>query len=214
MLESSVFDLWADTYEEEVDTADENNVYPFAGYRKILTLIYNMITESAPARILDIGIGTGRLSSKLNDAGNDITGVDFSSEMMDKAKSRMPNAKLLQCNFVEGLPSGISNKKYDFIVSTYALHHLTDDLKVSFINNLLELLDEGGQVLIGDIGFPTRKELIGCKDACTPDEWDDDEYYFVFSELCEQLNVFCNATYQQVSHCAGLLKVRKSLLKR
>jgi hypothetical protein len=35
MLESSVFDLWADTYEEEVDTADKNNVYPFAGLLKV-----------------------------------------------------------------------------------------------------------------------------------------------------------------------------------
>ena len=209
MLKSSVFDLWAVTYEEEVDTTDNNNEYPFAGYKKILTLIYNMITESSPARILDIGIGTGRLSTKLYDAGNDITGVDFSSEMLDKAKLRMPNAKLFQCNFVYGLPFAVSEKKYDFIISTYALHHLTDDLKVSFIINLLELLDEGGQVFIGDIGFPTRKELTGCKDACAPDEWDDDEYYFVFSELCEQLNVFCNAMYQQVSRCAGLLKVQK-----
>jgi len=210
MLESSVFDLWADTYEEEVDTADESNEYPFAGYKKILTLIYNKITDHVPARILDVGIGTGRLSSKLYAAGADITGIDFSSEMLEKAKLRMPKAKLFQCNFVEGLPSGIRDKKYDFIISTYALHHLTDELKVRFINSLLDFLERDGQILIGDIGFPTRKEFSDCKDACAPNEWDDNEYYFVFSELCEQLKLFCNATYQQVSHCAGLLQVRKS----
>jgi len=207
MLESEAFDLWADRYEEEVDTADDNNEYPFAGYKKILDSIYGEIMERCPAKVLDIGIGTGRLSSRLYEAGNDITGIDFSSEMLDIAKVRMANARLFQCNFAEGFPPELMGMKYDFIVSTYALHHLTDDLKVRFIQALPEYLNEGGVIFVGDIGFPTRDDLKKCKAVCNPDEWDDDEYYLVFTELCEQLATSCNATYQQVSHCAGLMRV-------
>jgi len=211
MLESKVFDLWADGYEEEVDTADDNNEYPFAGYKKILSLIYDTIMQSCPATVLDIGIGTGRLSSKLYEAGNDITGIDFSGEMLEKARARMESAKLYLCDFAEGFPPEVIGRKYDFIVSTYALHHLTDDLKVKFIQELPEYLNEGGIIFVGDIGFPTRDDLEKCKAICDPDEWDDDEYYFVFTELCEQLANTCKTTYQQISHCAGLMKVCKTI---
>jgi len=209
LLESSVFDLWAEAYEDDVDTADKNNEYPFAGYRKILGLIYSEVMKNAPVKVLDIGIGTGRLSSVLYDAGNNITGIDFSSEMLEKAKLRMPNARLIQCDFIDGFPPEIIDEKYDFIISTYALHHLTDELKVKFIKALPERLNKNGLILIGDIGFPTREDLKKCRENCNPDEWDDDEYYFVFTELCEQLSAFSIASYQQVSHCAGLMKVQR-----
>jgi len=207
MLESRVFDLWANEYEQEVDTVDNSNEYPFAGYKRVLSIIYSAIMERTPVKILDIGIGTGRLSSKLYEAGNYITGLDFSSEMLDKARAKMSNAKLYYCNIVEGFPTEIIDEKYDCIISTYALHHLTDDLKVRFIRNLSAYLNEGGTIFIGDIGFPTRIDLEKCRASRKPDEWDDDEYYFVFEELCEQLTDSYYVAYNQISHCAGLIEL-------
>ena len=49
--------------------------------------------------------------------------------------------------------------KYDAIVSTYALHHLTDEAKITFIQQLLPLLNAGGKIFIGDIAFQTREDL-------------------------------------------------------
>jgi len=207
MLDSSIFDLWSDEYEQEVNTTDNNNEYPFAGYNKIISMICDAIIDNSPVKVLDVGVGTGRLSLELYKAGNEITGIDFSREMLDKAKARMSNAKLYQCNFVEGLPPEVIDESYDYIISTYALHHLTDELKVKLIRILLSHLNEDGIIYIGDIGFSSRTDLKICKAACKPDEWDDDEYYFVFDEICEQLADYCKATYQQVSHCAGLMKI-------
>jgi len=42
MLRSDVFDLWADGYEDEVDKADDNDEYPFAGYKKIQSMILSL----------------------------------------------------------------------------------------------------------------------------------------------------------------------------
>ena len=36
MLNNKGFDLWADSYDKTVGISDEENTYPFAGYKKFL----------------------------------------------------------------------------------------------------------------------------------------------------------------------------------
>jgi len=206
MLEHHVFDVWAGSYDDEVRLADENNAYPFAGYKKIMDSIYTAVTKQDSANVLDIGVGTGTLSAALYKYGQTITGIDFSSEMLAIAKQKMPNAMFYQFDFATGLPPEIKGAKYDYIISTYALHHLPDAMKVTFINSLLPYLNSSGAILIGDIGFQTRVEFNKCR-AQNADDWDDNEYYFVFSELAEALKNSCSITYEQISHCAGIMEI-------
>ena len=65
MLNNKEFDLWADGYDKTVGISDEESTYPFAGYKKVLRLIFKTITETANAVVLDIGFGTGTLTTKL-----------------------------------------------------------------------------------------------------------------------------------------------------
>jgi putative AdoMet-dependent methyltransferase len=207
MLDSSVFDVWSGSYDEEVRLADENDEYPFAGYKRIMDLIFAAVAKRTTAKVLDVGIGTGTLATALYGCGHIVTGIDFSSEMLAIARSKMPDASFYQCNFADGLPAGISGMKYDFIISTYALHHLPDELKAPFIKSLLPYLSDGGVIIIGDIGFPTRIEFDECHKQ-NADDWDDDEYYFVFSELIDVLKDTCLITYNQMSHCAGIIEIQ------
>ena len=45
MLNNSGFDLWADGYDKSVGVSDEGNVYPFAGYKKVMNRIFGEIME-------------------------------------------------------------------------------------------------------------------------------------------------------------------------
>jgi putative AdoMet-dependent methyltransferase len=207
MLSSHGFDLWSDTYDDSVKKADENNEYPFAGYTRLMNAIYGTIMNQSPAKVLDIGCGTARLTSTLYNAGNEITGIDFSAEMIKVALSKMPTANLLQWDFTLGLPSALSHQTFDYIVSTYALHHLTDEAKANFIVQLLEVLDPQGAILIGDVCFRTRNELLACKEACGKG-WDNDEFYFVFSEIHEELSKLCRLDFHEFSFCSGVIEIR------
>ena len=211
MLNYSVFDKWASDYNEEVRLADEKNEYPFAGYRRIMESIYDSVVKQgkSPIKVLDVGVGTGTLAGALYDCGNNITGIDFSNEMLATSMKKMPNASFYQCDFSVGLPSAIEGIKYDAIISTYALHHLPDELKVTFIQSLLPYLNDGGTVYIGDIGFPTRAEYCICHEQ-NADDWDDDEYYFVFSEIIDELKDTCSIAYKHISFCAGIIEIRAS----
>jgi putative AdoMet-dependent methyltransferase len=207
MLDRSVFDGWANDYNEEVRIADENDEYPFAGYTKIMNHIFHAVQTQPTSNVLDVGVGTGTLATALYENGHTITAIDFSSEMLAITKQKMPNAMFYQHDFSNGLPSEIVGAKYDFIISTYALHHLPDERKSAFIKSLLPFLSDSGAVFIGDIGFPTRAEFDECHGR-NADDWDDDEYYFVFEELVGSLENDCKIIYKQVSHCAGLLEIR------
>lgn len=155
--------------------------------------------------MLDIGFGTGTLSAKLYENGCTIYGQDFSEKMIETASLKMPDAHLYQGDFSTGLVEPLKKQKYDFIVATYSLHHLTDEQKAVFLNELYGLLKEDGMILIGDVAFETRAQLDACRQE-EGDAWDDEEIYFAVDEWKE---AFPNLVFTQLSYCAGILSITR-----
>lgn len=205
MLNSNGFDVWADGYDESVRLADESDAYPFAGYATILKEIYGRVCASGAKAVLDIGFGTGTLAGQLYQQGCDVFGQDFSSRMIQLAQEKMPRAQLYQGDFSLGLVQELKQQRYDAIIATYALHHLTDEQKVAFFQELLPLLQDNGCIYVGDVAFATRAQLEQCK-AQAGDDWDASEIYFVYDELKQ---AFSQLRFEPVSHCAGLLTLKK-----
>lgn len=205
MLNSNGFDVWADGYDESVRLADESDAYPFAGYATILKEIYGRVCASGAKTVLDIGFGTGTLAGQLYQQGCDVFGQDFSSRMIQLAQGKMPRAKLYQGDFSLGLVQELKQQRYDAIIAAYALHHLTDEQKVAFFQELLPLLQDNGCIYVGDVAFATRAQLEQCK-AQAGDDWDASEIYFVYDELKQ---AFPQLRFEPVSHCAGLLTLKK-----
>ena len=203
MLDNKGFDLWADGYDKTVGVSEEGNTYPFAGYKDVLGTIFKTIMKKPSAVVLDIGFGTGTLTTKLYENGCNIYGQDFSARMIELASEKMPNAHLYQGDFTQGLVEPLQAQNYDFIVATYSLHHLTDEQKVSFLRVLQDHLNPGGQILIGDVAFENRSQLEQCRKD-VGDEWDDDEIYFVVDELKGE---FPELGFKRTSHCSGVLSI-------
>lgn len=205
MLDNKGFDLWADGYDESVGLSDEENTYPFAGYKDVLNAVYKEVLKSEAKKILDIGFGTGTLTCRLYEKGIHIYGQDFSNEMIKIAQEKMPEAQLFAGDFTKGLCQDLLGKNYDAIIATYSLHHLTDEEKIPFIKSLLPLLNPGGKIYIGDVSFESRKDLENCKEK-SKDYWDDEEFYFVYEDLKKY---FEGITIEKYSFCAGVLTIRK-----
>lgn len=205
MLGNKGFDLWADSYDKSVGLSDESNTYPFAGYKAVLGRIFSIIMESGGGDVLDLGFGTGTLTARLYENGCRISGQDFSQRMIALAQSKMPGARLYQCDFSKGVADELRGGGYDFIVSTYALHHLPFAEKVSLIKQLRTLLNPGGKLLVGDVAFESVESLEKCR-AAAGDEWDDDEIYFACDEM---QTAFSDMEFEKLSFCAGLLILKK-----
>ena len=203
MLDSRGFDLWADGYDAAVGLSEEENAYPFAGYRDVLGRIFRTVMEKRNAVVLDIGFGTGVLTTKLYENGCAVYGQDFSSRMIALASGKMPGAHLCQGDFSRGLAEPLLRRRYDFIVATYSLHHLTDGQKLDLLPVLIEHLNDNGRILIGDVAFETRAELEQCRQQ-VGDDWDDEEVYPVADELRAH---FPRLSFTRISQCAGILSI-------
>ena len=163
MLGSHGFDLWADGYDRSVGLSDEADCYPFAGYKQVLGEVYGILRATQARSVLDIGCGTGVLGARLCAAGVDVTGLDFSDKMLKIARERMPEARLIQWDFVKGLPEKVKARSFDAVVCTYALHHLTDEDKALLLREMEQCVRPGGRILIGDIAFETAAAREACR---------------------------------------------------
>ena len=210
MLDERGFDLYADEYDASVKSSDEENSYPFAGYREILNSIFQTISQKPSSKVLDIGFGTGTLTAALYENGHEIYGQDFSSKMIEVASAKMPDAHLYQGDFSQGLVEALLQQKYDFIVATYSLHHLSARQKAEFIPQLLRLLKDDGVLMIGDIAFRNRESMESCR-RNAKDEWDEEEHYIIADELKE---LFPDMVFIQKSHCSGIVVLRKADMKQ
>lgn len=103
MLNNTGFDLWADGYDKSVGLSDENDRYPFAGYRAMMNALYQRVLAQSGRDVLDIGFGTGVLTSRLYEQGCQIYGQDFSARMIELAQAKMPDASSIRAIFPKAL---------------------------------------------------------------------------------------------------------------
>ncbi|MEA4901075.1 class I SAM-dependent methyltransferase [Desulfitobacterium sp.] len=204
MLNSIGFDKWAGEYDESISRLCEG--YPFEGYYEVLSFVNRCVNFSDGASILDIGVGTGLLTKELYNKGAEIYGIDFSPKMLELAKRNMPKGQFVCHDFSKGIPNEFEQMKFNYIISSYAIHHLEDDKKVDFFKLLKGNLKEDGKVVIADIAFRTRDELRHCREKAQG--WDVDEIYIVADEITEKLRIRgFSPIYTQISSCAGVLEI-------
>lgn len=205
-MDNQGVDLWSDAYDEGVRRSDEADTYPFAGYQRMLETVFHAVSQANAHTLLCIGIGTGLLARKMTDAGMSVVGIDASDNMIAKARGLMPDIQLIRHNIANGLPSALDCQTFDGIVSTYALCHLQDGAKCKLIRALFARLSPGGILAIGDISFETEDSKAACQGEFL-DQWNREEHYMVYEKIEKALGL--PHTYMQVSHCAGVLILRK-----
>ena len=97
-------------------------------------------------RILDLGTGDGRLLALLRIDRRDAKGValDFSPTMLAAARERFRNddkVEVIEHNLDETLPN---LGRFDVIVSSFAIHHCTDERKRTLYSEIYDALLPGG----------------------------------------------------------------------
>jgi len=129
-------------------------IIPF--YNKIFEILLDSIPfqKQNSVRVLDIGCGTGTLARIIKDRFpfSHITCVDFAENMIEIAKSKLNEFKEDIEFYVGDFNKYETTKKYDVIVSCFALHHIaSDEEKIQTYRNIFNNLNENGVFLVADI---------------------------------------------------------------
>ena len=102
--------------------------------------IVELLTPQSNEVILDLGCGNGELSAKIAEYGATVYGIDFATEMINKASINYPQIKFMQHNAENPFPF---ENKFDAIFSNAALHWMMSPEKV--IKNIADSLKTGGR---------------------------------------------------------------------
>lgn len=173
-----LFDKWAENYDAQV-TKEKTGF--FNKYELVLNeaLRVGMELCPPPAKILDIGIGTGNAAGLFINMGYQVYGVDISSKMLDKCSEKHPSIKLEKGDFLD-IP--FKGEIFDLIISGYALHHLTDNEKNKAISVFKNFLSPKGAIIIFDIMFYDNDALHEAQKTLG-DKFDYDEHYAYVTQV-------------------------------
>jgi len=202
-----LFDRLAKTYDQDVADSDERNLFPFAGYSKVLDFIASDIDRSADlgkTRVLDLGIGTGNLETRIKPEKIELTGVDASEKMLEVAQLKLPLARFFCQDFASGLPEELKNDKFDVIVATYSFHHFSLDHWLEYVHELSHHLTVFGRIYLGDVLFLNQTERQYCKDRFA-DSWDESEHYHVYEDILRRISDHLAVSFVRISFCAGIV---------
>jgi tRNA (cmo5U34)-methyltransferase len=99
-----------------------------------------------PKRVLDIGSGGGRLLALAKAArpAAQFVALDFSPAMLETLKNSFgndPSVGVVAHNLDEPLPA---LGRFDAVISSFAIHHITHERKRSLYGEIFELLNPGG----------------------------------------------------------------------
>ena len=76
------------------------------------------VLPASPARVADLGCGTGTLTRLLTDQGYTVDGLDFSTAMIERAPLKVPEARFVVGD--AGTPE-LPEEEYDVVLSRHVL---------------------------------------------------------------------------------------------
>ena len=146
--------LWDDEAQSFDEAADHGLLDPEvrAAWRALML----ELLPPAPARVADLGCGTGTLAGLLTEEGYDVTGVDLSPEMVRRARAKVPGVLFLEA---DASAPPLDPASYDVVLSRHVLWAMPDPQAA--LERWAALLREGGRLVLVEGRWSTGAGLTG-----------------------------------------------------
>ena len=138
----------AATYDQDVLRSED----PIReGYTEVLDWVVQNAAITEDSAVVELGSGTGNLTARLPPCRS-LVCVDVSDEMSKIAKQKLrgtSHISYVQADILEYFDA--DPPPFDVAISTYVVHHLTQQEKELLFNQLVRRLLPGGCALSGDL---------------------------------------------------------------
>ncbi|WP_433945840.1 class I SAM-dependent methyltransferase [Paenibacillus sp. SN-8-1] len=115
--------------------------------------LIDLLRPEKNERILDLGCGTGDLTSQIAESGAQVKGIDYSASMIEAAKKKYPNLEFKVSNG----ENFTAEEHYDAVFSNAALHWMKDAPGV--VRSIHQALKPGGR-FVAEFGGKGNVETI------------------------------------------------------
>ena len=132
-----------------------SHVTSAAAFEKVLAGLLDMAVPRPSDACVDLGAGTGFVTTALAPKVSSVLAVDISAAMTRSLAEHAAEASLANVSTEVADLSGFDlvPASTDLIVSSYALHHLVDADKRALVARTLSWLRPGGRLVIADMMF-------------------------------------------------------------
>lgn len=142
------------TWTDRVRSWDDQ-VASSQAFSKVRDVLLELAQPRAEDEAVDLGAGTGFITVALAERVRSVVAVDLVADMLEIA---LHEAEKRALNNVTTITEDFSrvelgSASVDLVVSSYALHHLTDDDKVVVVERAHSWLRPGGRIVIADMMF-------------------------------------------------------------
>ena len=148
-----------DDHATDYDADVRNEKDPIrAAYHDVLAWVISEARIDSFSRVLELGSGTGNLSCLLDRCG-ELVCVDLSERMEAIARSKsghLVNRRFIKADILEVFD--YERAPFDSVISTYAIHHLTDEEKRLLFAKIFTGLVPGGRAVFGDLMLQNQAE--------------------------------------------------------
>jgi len=192
------FDRWAQSYDEE----SQEGLGFLEGHLRSLELAAALLPVRPGQEVLDIGVGTGAFGEIFARRGLSVTGVDISPRMLEIARLKHPDWRLMPGHFLD-LP--LEDASVDVAVSALAFHHLETDERPQALREVFRVL-RGDVFLLVDILFADAEAKQSARDHLA-ERWEEENYalYPDLARVAGELGLHASFTRLSLLHGAVLL---------
>jgi ubiquinone/menaquinone biosynthesis C-methylase UbiE len=123
---------------------------PLGGKSALREQVLDLLEPKAGERVLELGCGSGGITSRLLRRGALVTAVDWSEPMLKLAKQRAPGANFVQSELTEYQPEG----EFDVVLLAFVLHELAPAERGRALAIAASALASNGRVAVADHAAP------------------------------------------------------------
>jgi ubiquinone/menaquinone biosynthesis C-methylase UbiE len=154
------------SFDRAADYYDSTRAFPAGVAEKISTVLYSYTQKNisaTPARMLEIGVGTGRIAIPCLERGYTLIGIDLSWNMMEKLRQSLRTKSTFSPGILLGLAQAdasclpFSPQSFDAVVAVHVLHLIPEWQKT--IHEARRVLQPGGRLFIGYEGNSPKSSI-------------------------------------------------------
>jgi SAM-dependent methyltransferase len=112
------------SFDRIADRYDETRAYPAGVTEGIIMALERSLAKEG--KVLDVGVGTGRLAAPMRSAGFDVVGIDVSRRMLEKARRK----GLSQLFLADARALPFLDSSFEYSLSVHLTHLVSDWVQV------------------------------------------------------------------------------------
>jgi len=151
-----IYKCWTPIYDTFFNTGQ---------FLKARKKVFNDVRFADHQKILFVGVGTGADLEVLNHSALDITAIDYSEDMLNKARDKFKDSTI-QFIKMDAQEMNFKDNHFDAVVGSLALSVVPDADQC--LQEMLRVVKPDGEVIIFDKFTPKNKELSLMKKAIRP----------------------------------------------